>query len=148
GFVKTNLGELLLTGYEDNTFTGAACVDDGLLSLDKIGLFTNAIAISGPLVIGGTNSAKSPQVFLYQDEEIAPTVQVIVNENGELQLNNHDQTLGAFSVNGGVAGSGTFGVFKLAGDITSTNQIPYFGAIYGNLDLGNSPRSISTWGGS
>src|SRR5262249_5649575 len=42
GFNKVNTGELLLTGLDDNSFTGVACVEDGRLSLDKAGLFTNA----------------------------------------------------------------------------------------------------------
>jgi hypothetical protein len=45
--------------------------NDGLLSLDKVGLFTNATAISGPLIVGGTDIAKSPQTLLFANEEIA-----------------------------------------------------------------------------
>ena len=146
GFNKVNTGELLLTGFDDNTFTGVACVDNGILSLDKAGLFTNAIAISGPLVVGGMDATKSPVAVLFADEEIAPTVQVIVNQNGELDLGSHKQTVGALAVNAGIVDSGILGLLKLAGDLTSTNDLTHYGDILGRLDLGNSPRSISVLG--
>jgi len=148
GFNKINTGELLLTGFSNNTFNGPACVEDGLLSLDKIGLFTNAIAISGPLVVGSNDDTKSPLAVLLANEEISPSVQVIVNENGELNLADHHQTVGALAVNGGVVNSGTLGLLKLAGDITSTNDLPHYGDIQGHLDLGNSPRDVAVWGNS
>src|SRR5207247_1118717 len=116
-------GELVLSGFQDNNFTGITIADDGQLTLNKVGLFTNAIAISGSLVVGGSDMTKSPRAVLFADDEINPTLQVVVNRNAKLLLSDHHQTVGGLAVNGGVVDSGDFGVLKLAGGITSTNTI-------------------------
>ena len=148
GFTKTGSGELLLSGLNNNTYTGQTCVDDGQLSLSKVGLFTNAISISGPLIIGETSDIKSPRTVLYANETIAPNVSVAVNRNGLLNLANHIQTIHTLKINSGIADSGILGVIHLGSILTSTNELGHNGQILGWLDLGNAPRTFQVSNGA
>lgn len=147
GFRKNGAGTLRLANDLNNGFTGASFIHQGKLLLENhlIG-FVPLTSISGPLIIGdGTNHA--PVVELGFDDQISTNVPVIVNANGLLEFSGWDQTLGALAVNGGDVQTGNSGVLRLVGHITSTNQAPHHGALYGHVSLGDAPRSVYVAGG-
>jgi autotransporter-associated beta strand protein len=108
------------------------------------------VSVAGPLVIGGTNQAYSPLVRLLFDDQIADTAPIMVNENGQLWLNGHDDTLGPLTlaqravVSTGIGGgSSSPGLLTLNGNVTNlTSGCQYEARIDGRLDLGLFTRTF------
>jgi autotransporter-associated beta strand protein len=150
GFNKLGIGEVLMNGVLDNTYAGTTYVKEGTLSLRRTFVFGPYIAVPGSLFIGSyqvqTNLALRPTVQFIASEQIATNAHVSVYPSGRLLLQDRVQTLSDLTINSGELDTGTNGLLKLIGGITSTNILigstQLIGEIKGNIDLGNAPRSI------
>jgi autotransporter-associated beta strand protein len=122
GLSKDGPGSVYLDEVEDNTFDGTTTVIDGLLRLEGshvvLGGFTvTDVTVPGPLIIGGTSPSVHPNVLVWQAEQIADTSAVTVNQNGELNLADVNETIGSLIVVGGYVDSGN-AILKLNGNVT------------------------------
>jgi fibronectin-binding autotransporter adhesin len=149
GFVKNGAGTTTFQGFVNN-YTGTTTVNAGTLVLDTANSQVDK-TILGNLVIGaGTGSANSVIVRYgtgSADNKIANTSQVTINSDGELDMNNRNDTIGSFVLNGGHINSGS-GVLTLNGNITTnTNSANRTAVIDGNVDLGGATRTFTVANG-
>jgi|GEM_PF-2669196 len=108
GFNKTGLGTLSITGADATTLSGTITVSAGLLELAKN---AGVNAIGGDLIIG--DGSGTDTVRLINADQISDSSTVTLNTGGVLDLNGHDESLGALSGSGLVTSS-------TAGSITLT----------------------------
>lgn len=94
-----------ITGTNDNTFSGALQIYYADLELSK----TNAVAITGPLIVGGElDPPGTESVRWLRPNQIADTTPVTVRTSGRLELLGHDEAIGSLAGDGQVAlGLGT-----------------------------------------
>ncbi len=141
GFEKIGPGELIFGGAVDNSYTGASRVLAGRLSLRKVGINTNKLALTGPLVIGeqGT-STNSPKVVVERSEVIAASV--VVNFTGSLLLSNAIESIPGLAVNSGYVSMDAASLLALDGPLSSTNHPIREGLIQGRLKLDPQERPL------
>ncbi len=77
-------------------------------------------AFDGPLVIGDGSGVNSPTVEDLTFEEITEMVPITINSGGLLNLNNHNEAIGAnLTLSGGTIQTGT-GILTLTNNATIT----------------------------
>jgi fibronectin-binding autotransporter adhesin len=141
GFNKTGPGTLSFQGLQANTFTGPLTVLNGILDFRVVGT-----ALPGTLIIGDGDLFYSPLVRLYLDDQISDTSPVIVNANGSLDLDGHDDMIGSLTLASGAVKTGNapfLGVLTLNGNVT--NRAGFAGqpgTISGKLSLGSTTRGF------
>jgi fibronectin-binding autotransporter adhesin len=144
---KTGLGTLAYTGAASNTNTGGTTVADGILELNKANA---AVAIVSALTIGDNVGLGSTAVVQYNaaagTNQIANTVAVTVNLDGELNLNNVNDTIGPLNLGGGVVNTGT-GILTLNGNVTGTGAADT-SVVNGLLSLGAATRTFTIANGA
>lgn len=125
---KEGPGVMRLSGTNANTFDGTTWLADGILELAR----TNAIAIAGPLQVG--NDFGAPGTVLarwFQSNQVADSSAVLVNVSGQIELQNHNETIGSLAGPGNVLlGSATL---TAGGDGTSTSFDGFMAGIGGQL---------------
>jgi len=137
GLVKTGTGTLSFQGAADNTYSGTTTVKGGLLELIAPGFN----AIPAGLSIGVSGSAAT--VREYADFQIVGDV--TVNSSGVLDVNGHNDTIGALTILGGDVTTGV-GTLTLAGNLTAGNLLSSVSTITGHLSLGTASRTINVVG--
>ncbi|MBL8829754.1 MAG: autotransporter-associated beta strand repeat-containing protein, partial [Planctomycetaceae bacterium] len=172
GITKSGLGVLRLSGSQTNDYTGTTKIVAGVLELNKTG---GAQAFMGSLFIGdryGITGVTSDltndnvaQVRLLQDDQI-PSLDfsnvnlqtLTVSTTGKLDLNNHNDSVGAVTMElGGVyspditTGNGTLtlggtllatGLSTISAVLHQSNSPP--ATISGKLALGNLLSAVGT----
>lgn len=118
GFIKDGSGTMTLGGSSANTFTGSLAVNDGTLVFAK----TSGTAFGGNLTVGDGAGAAGSAVAKWnasnqtmgvksvQSGSLTSVVasNVTVNTDGQLNLQNFNDTIGSLTLYGGsVIGSGT-----------------------------------------
>lgn len=144
--VKGNTGDLTLSGFGANTYSGDTVVRDGTLRLDRYRLVgmtvVGATAVPGDLAIGvGTNGVTSAWVELQRDNQIANTAVVTVAGSGLLDLNDQNDTIGDLVLVGGDVRTGA-GVLTVAGNVSALPGDTV--NLMGNLNLGTSGTRVFT----
>lgn len=140
GLTKDGAGTLMFSGSQVNSYTGETWVIDGTLLLSRQFLiigsgFVGRVSVPGALFISyGT-------VQLGADDNIADLAPITINSSGELDLDGHNDTVGALTLNGGDIATGT-GLLTLNGNV-SANAAPNASSITGQLSLGDTSRSFS-----
>ena len=137
GFVKNGAGTVTFAGPGDGTYTGTTRVNAGTLQLGVSGYN----AFSGPLVIGDGTGTGSPTVRLLIRDEIPDGAAITINAGGVLDLNNLNETIGALTMQGGTASSGS-GTLNLNGDLTVVASATS-ATINGNLVFQGGLRTVS-----
>ncbi|AMV22806.1 Autotransporter-associated beta strand repeat protein [Gemmata sp. SH-PL17] len=146
---KIGAGELRLSGTASNTFLTTTFVDDGRLTLAKP---AGLIALGGQVFVGdaaGTNN--SAELRLETSNQIpesvsAVTILVTVRQDGLLNLNGFNETLGALTLVGGEITTAT-GVLTLISDVNVTAATEV-AKISGNLSLGGAVRTFNVGNGA
>lgn len=112
-FTKTGGGNLTFAGNIDNDYTGTLRVHEGTLLLNKS---VGVAAVAEGLEIGSAGGSNAT-VRLLNDEQIANTSEVHVNNGGVLDLNGFDETVDALSGTGVITNTvaGTTSVFAVGG---------------------------------
>lgn len=126
GIIKDGSGTLTLSGTTTNTYSGGLSVQDGTVILDKTsGLNASG---SGAVTVGnGVGSANSAVLQLNQNEQIANSAAVTINNDGKLDLNGHTETIASLSG----TGSGTLAIGSGALIVGNSTSTSYSGAITG-----------------
>ncbi len=128
GITKLGEGTLILSGTNNNTYSGATIVNEGLLGLAK----TAAIAIrsSSGLTIGDGTGGTSADIvrYLAGGDQLNVSVPVTINSSGLLDLNNFSDVLGPITFDGGRLETGS-GLGTLNGDIAVLSTSDIFGRI-------------------
>ena len=129
-----------------NTFTGTTTVADShgqfpsgtTLLLNRTGVGN---AIPGPLVINSNCVVRN-----LQDYQInSPFKPVTILENGLLDLTNHNEWIGALTLQGAQVTTES-GLLYLGGDITCNSSMVAMSEILGNASLWNGTRTINSIG--
>ncbi|HOX01975.1 MAG TPA: autotransporter-associated beta strand repeat-containing protein [Candidatus Paceibacterota bacterium] len=129
---KTGAGSLTLQGASANTYSGHCTVVSGTLQLNKAGV----TAVTGAL----TNNAT---VRYFDHSQIAGSV--VLGPGSLLDLNDHNDDIGALSMTGATVDTGT-GLLTLGGNIT-TFAHSAISTIQGKLSLGASTRTFAVEAG-
>ena len=105
---KQGTGTVVFNNTAANTYTGITTVNEGTLSLTG-----TAVGVPSTLVVGsgqgGSGATKGNIVQLGNNNVIASTANVTINNSGLLNLNGKNQTIGTLSITGGsvTTGAGT-----------------------------------------
>lgn len=142
GFSKTGPGTLSFQGLQANTFTGPLTVINGVVDFRGVG-----IAMPGSLIVGDGNALYSPIARLYLNDQIGDASPVTVNANGTLELDGHNDAIGALTLAGGAAittiEGGVTGTLTLNGNVTNKVGVAGEGStITGKLSLGSTTRGF------
>jgi autotransporter-associated beta strand protein len=135
-------GTLRFKGSSPNTYNGRTTIIEST-TLNRVSTLelrkpNNVVAVPGPLIIGGaTNPPVSEFVVAYSDNQIADTAQVTVNPSGELDLNDHFDTIGSLSGSNGVVNLNT-GAITSGGDNADS--------MFGGVISGTGPVSLTKIG--
>ena len=135
---KSGMGQLMLSGPDDNTFDGRFFVNTGLLLMNKWEItnpmpltFAPRIAIPGDLHLGnGTTGDTARATF---DHQIANSSTVRIALGATLDLNGHDEAIGGLVMTGGTVQTGN-GLLTLNSNVT-VNGHATGSVISGNLGL-------------
>jgi len=142
GFTKIGPGALILTGTSANSYAGDTVVNNGTLLLDKTGIDT-ALPGPGNLIVGdGLGGTDTDVVREMRDFQIASIVNITVNQSGLLDLNNHNDTVGALALRGGSVETGA-GTLALSGNVAATMLPATPSYIGGHLSLGLATRTFN-----
>lgn len=151
GLTKVGLGALVYASANHNPHTGTTKVLRGPMRLSNATLGANRIAIPGPLVIGDSNPANSPNVRLLVSHQIANTSPVSINENGTLRLDGFDDAIGTLNMTGGTIytdNGADIGTLTLGDDVTYHHTPIIVGGIAGHLSLGSATRTFNIVSGT
>jgi autotransporter-associated beta strand protein len=119
-----------------NTYTGPTVVNNGTLLLNKNGV---AGGFAGPLSVGdGSGVPGSAVVRLSQILELPTNAQVTMKNDGLLDLNGKNDTVGDLTALGGAAVTTGGATLTLNGDITVTGPALLPVTITGNVALAGS----------
>src|SRR5262245_743206 len=146
GLTKNGTGTLTLSGRASNTYAGTTGVIDGTLLLNKTPALVGAVAVAGPLTIGGpAGSFGHPVVRLGNHNQIADATVVTFADSGFnsiLDLNGVSDAVGGLSfTSSGEIDTGP-GTLTLGGDVTVA-PAGFNSFINGNLSLGPATRSFT-----
>lgn len=136
---KIGAGTLVFSGTGNNQYTGTTTVNQGVLRLSK----TGATAIPGQLIIG-TATATPARVELTASNQISNTAAVTVNSDGQLLLQDNQDTIGPLIVNLGSVnlGAGATGLLTVNGLLSLTAGTISTGG-GGTLALGGNVSATS-----
>lgn len=112
----------------NNTYTGTTLVRCALLELNRAANTTN---FAGPLVVGGAFGG--PYEVRWLDDDQCVGVALTLYANGLVNLNNHSDTLGSITFNGGTVETG-FGQLAIDQPVT-VNPDSATAVLNGNLNL-------------
>jgi fibronectin-binding autotransporter adhesin len=131
-------GELKMSGFGPNTYTGPTTISQGKLRLNRYrtsGLsVVGATAIPRDLTIGtGTNNAASVFVVLERANQITDLSSVTINGSGQLDLNGHFERIRSLTLNGGSVTTGG-GILSVATEVF-VNASSGASVIAGNLAI-------------
>lgn len=138
---KNSSGDLTMQGSLANTFTGKTYANEGILRLSKTavvppGIVVGRVSIPGDLTIGeGTSGPVGDIVWLGYHNQIADTSAATINGSGQLDLNDHNDTIGALTMTAGSIVTGT-GMLTLNGNV-SCDPGSSASVISGKLALGS-----------
>jgi autotransporter-associated beta strand protein len=142
GLVKTGGGTCQLAGGFSNAYAGSTSVSNGVVELFKNG--AGVAAIPHDIIIGdGLNAATVRNLAVL---EIADTGNVTVNRFSTWDLNGHNETISALTLNGATVTTGT-GTLTLGGNLTSLASSTT-ASISGLLSLGATTRTFSVASGA
>jgi fibronectin-binding autotransporter adhesin len=136
GLTKDGTGTLTLgsgSNASSNSFTGATTVNDGTLVLN-LKLAKNAFG--GTLTVGDGAGAANSAVVRSMFTGQLPANAVSINADGQLDLNNFNESIGTLSMTGGNVTTGT-GTLTLGGNVTG-NAAASTATITGLLALGGN----------
>jgi autotransporter-associated beta strand protein len=137
-FEKFGGGTWNISGSQPNTFTDDLGVSEGLIVLNKpAGIAAAPAGVTVGDAIGGMSS---DIIRLASDEQIAGPV--TIRSSGQLELNTHDEAIGALTMTGGRITTGS-GHLTLQGDVEVHGVDS---SISGRLALGGAPRVFTTHG--
>jgi fibronectin-binding autotransporter adhesin len=136
---KDGPGWLILGGPTPNSFSGGAQLVEGTLMLDKP---DGVNAIACPITLGDFNAGNS-MVFLRLagSQQIADNVMMMIEPNGNFDLNHQFETIGGLTMKAGSVYSET-GLLTLLGDVTVQYGDGWFSDISGSLSLGGAQRTF------
>ena len=98
GLIKTGTGVLNLSGSSSNTYTGTTSVNEGTVLLNDVN-GANAIGAASALIIGDNVGGPNADVVrLLSSNQIAPSATVLVNDSGQLDLNNFTNAIGSLGL--------------------------------------------------
>jgi len=136
--VKAGAGTLRLEGSAANTHLGFKQLDGGVLELAKP---SGVTAIPGRLTVGdGDNVLLTDVLRLLADDQIADSSGVTVKNSGWLDLADHQDHIGALTMQGGKIDTGTGKLF-LGGNLTTLSD-SNGAVINGKLSLGGVARTF------
>lgn len=139
GIIKDGGGTLTLSGLATNSFSGGLNVQDGTVILNKTaGL--NATGTGSVTVGDGTGSANSAVVQLSQSNQIADSAAVTINQDGKLDLNGNNETIGSLAG----TGAGTLALGSGALIVGNANSTSYSGAITGTSTASLTKQGTGT----
>ena len=147
GFTKFGDGSLTLKTTYTNEFSGAAIVTRGGIVLD--GVF-NQTVLSGPLIIGNTNTALPQQrVHHIKHHQIGDNVPITIRDTGILQPAGFNDVVGSITGAGSLElGFGTFSVGADNSSTTFSGEISGTGGILEKVGAGAwTLAGTSTWSG-
>ncbi len=137
GLTKGGAGDLVFSGSTNNSYTGSTRILDGVLLLNKSG---NAAAIlNGALEIGDNSGALYSAVVREEKRWQIGTIPITINADGELDVGDYEDTVGAITFNGGTARSSATGLLKLGGTVT-VNSGTGIALLAGNVFMGSGNR--------
>ncbi len=142
GILKNNSGELSLSGFGANSYTGLTSVQAGILRLNRYLLNglnpVGTVAIPGDLTVGSFASALiGDVVVLDRDNQIANSSMVSINATGSLELSDENDTVGELRLRGGTVTTGS-GALAVEGGIYASlpSSVSKDSLIAGKLTLG------------
>jgi fibronectin-binding autotransporter adhesin len=91
-------GGLFLRGTANNTFSGGLDVQFGSVTLGKTG---GAVALPGPVNLGGTDTANLTFLYLEGSEQISGAANVTINRAAGLFMNGHTNTVNSVTISAG-----------------------------------------------
>jgi autotransporter-associated beta strand protein len=142
GVIKLGANVLEFYGSQPNTYTGSTTVSEGTLQLNKS---AGVSAIAGALGIGdGAGGAASDVVELLAANQIGNSVTVSIDSSGVLDLNDHNDTIGALALLDSASVTTGTGTLTLGGDVTVNSSGN--ASISGNLSLGSVTRGFHVTG--
>src|SRR5262249_12856327 len=104
GLVKDGAGTLQFAGGTANTYVGNTEIDAGTLRLAK----SAGDAIPGDVIVGdGAGGAAADRLVLVDDDQISDTNAIVVKASGDVNMNNHSETILSLEMTGGHVGTGT-----------------------------------------
>jgi fibronectin-binding autotransporter adhesin len=130
------LHNVTVAGTTANTISGHVSV--GRVDFSKPAN-TDAVGAGASIGVGDANGFPQGKLVLTAGNQIPDNVPVRVNEDDLLDLQNHSETIGALTLEGGTVQTGT-GTLTVTGDITALPENTNSN-IHGNLNLGNSDNS-------
>jgi autotransporter-associated beta strand protein len=141
GLTKSGQGIVVLSGSTSNNFAGTTFVQQGMLELTK----TNAVAIPGPVAIGGGLDGPNGDVLrTLQPNQFGQSNTVNITSSGLFDI-----TLGSITRVGSITGSGSVqlgsSMLMMGYDNASTS---FGGTISGYGDLTKVGSGTFTYGGT
>ena len=147
GCTKTGAGKLRYSGAQDNSYSGATLVKEGILELNKSSYWW-AIG-NGSLTIGDGMGGDNADVVRYVSsgtDQLRDTVPITINRSGLLDLNNNSDSVGNITMTGGTIRTGTGKITP--GNITATaGGMADPAIVEGNLEL-STTRTFNIQSGS
>ncbi len=133
-FDKTGTGTLTFSGTQGITNTLGLQIDGGTVIFNHN---SGANTWNGPIVVGNNTSAVGTSTLqLAQNDQIADSLAVTVNNSGVFDLNGSNETIGSLGMTGGTvqSGAGTLTIGSAGGNFT-TNASGNIATVTGNLQL-------------
>ena len=150
GFTKDSSGDLILSGSNANTYTGATAVNEGQLLLGKTALSPYYAIGFGSLTVGdGTGAAGSALVKELGQYQLG-SIPITVNGDGLLDLNGFYDTVGNnLTLNdGGDVQTGAGGTLAMGANSQITvSSTSAYSTISGNMNLGGGVCAVNVASG-